>query len=270
LLEKHDGFDADSYRRNFAPYLWTHIRGFRELLDALLLERHFETAEMVTEYVRAARVLVLPKIPDDWKKTLTKNAHWNVCSGEQISRICEGAPARLDRSCQAIMALDIAFTLAQHPDLKQIRIYDYVRLAPAIYAVRNLSPAAKAWLKGGAESEADKDRFKKLVGRLCQKDGQDEERDRNTKAGKFLGEAACGYAMTFQNAAIIKSSIKSTWGTPHIELLANRVEGRPPFSKAKKLPPLRCCIWEAEFINLEADKFVKLRKLVGRSGQAGL
>ncbi len=265
-----NGFDAESYRRNFAPYLWTHIRGFRELLDVLLLQPHFTTPEMVAEYVRGARLLVLPRVPEEWTRTLTKNAHWSVCGGEQIARICAGAPARLDRSCQAIMALEIVFKLAQHPELRQISIYDYVRLAPAIYAQRNLSHYAIGWLKGTADSPADKERHQKLIAKLCQKDGQDEERDRSAKAAKFLAEGACGYAMTYQNAQLIKSSMKRSWGSPRIEMLANRVEGRPPTGKGKKLLPLRCCNHEAEFVNLDESKFVKLRKLIGRRSQTGL
>ena len=213
---------------------------------------------MVAEYLKGARALVLPRIPTEWHAALTRNAHWTICHASQIERICAGEPARLDRNCQAILALDIAFKLAQNSVLRTINVFDFVALVPATYAIRNLSDYAKAWLKGQKESELARKRLDELITALCPA-GRDAAELR-PRAMKFLSNVACGYPLTHQNAEIIVSHMLPDWGSPQIILLHDRVQGgrRKATKNKREKPGLRCCDCEGAFIRLDPKKLARL------------
>ncbi len=257
-MKAHDGFDALNYCQHFAPFHYTYIRGFRELTTFLLLEPHFDTPETVVEYLKGARALALCHIPPDWQRVRIKNAHWTICRPEQVGRIWAGEAARLDRVCQTVLALDIAFKLAQEAKLKSINVFDFVELIPAVYALQNLSPPAKAWLKGGG-SASDHKRWEELVAALSPVDGEPINQ-RAAFARKFLSDVACGYPLTYENAEVIAAHFKGGWGTPKIVPLRNRMEGRPA-PKGDNRPKLRCCANEGYFVRLGKMKLDKLQQL---------
>jgi hypothetical protein len=268
LCEQHDGFNSETYRLNFASYLFTHLRGFRELMNVLLLDPRFDSLDKVQAYVRAEVLSVKSLIPDDWRKALSKNGEWK-CHGGQIDRICSGAPARLDRNLQAVLALGIVFSESKNAILRDINIYEYVRLVPAVYALKNLHPSEKLWLTGKSKSEADRSAFEKLVTDLCPKN-DDAPGDPAARARRFLADASNGHAITWDNARLIRSAISVEWHGSQVLALNSRMEGGRR-SKDTKGTKMRCCDGEAEFIRLDPKKLGKLHRLSTgiRKAQAG-
>ena len=273
LLAQHDGFDAEIYRKQFAPYPWTHIRGFRDLFELLLLEPCYGCDDDVTEFLKGLRPQIFQRIPPQWKSFDFNNSHWTACHSAQIVRICAGHPATLDRACQAIVALQIAFEHAQNEIVRSIDIYQFIELAPAAFALKNVSDVGKAWLKGTVRSthvEHDQQRYAKLVQDLCPEDENDQQRGRQEKARRFLSNAADGHAITFQNAQLLKSYVSGAWGTPVVVALQSRKEGgRRPATREGEAR-LRCNDFESEFLKLDRGKAIELQKLAERARvQAG-
>lgn len=193
-----------SARPQFALYRYTYVRGFRELQHALLLEPHYKKPEVVTDYVRAARKLAVLSTPPEWRTAFVENFHWDACNEDSLVRICKGEPSRLDRSCHAMLALDITFKTAHIEALRNVDVYDYIRLAPAMYAIRDLSPEGKAFLSRKTHHGQDLSQYEKLVATLLPQDGQNAIRGRPEKARAFP-DAAAGFALTRTNGRAVLS-----------------------------------------------------------------
>jgi hypothetical protein len=263
LLSQPMGFDLEVYRKHFAPYPWTHVRGFRELFPLLLLQPLFDCDETSIEYLKGLWPQVMQRIPRDWSEFKFKNAHWSVCHGKQIARICAGQPARLDRGCHATIALQIAFERALNKVVREISVFEYLELVPAVFALGNLSDVAKAWLKGTVRPdhlEYDTGLFENLMKDLCPEGYNDAQLDRRRKLRTFLSNVADGHALTFENAQLIKSHFPPGWGSPQIISLQSRKDGKRRENALKSEVKLRCCDFESEFIRVGPKRLEELRE----------
>lgn len=148
VFSRPKGFDLEIYRRHFAPYHWTHVRGFRELVEVYQLEPYFDCTETVSLYLQGLRAVAAQRLPPGWSDFQFKSAQWSACHAAPIARICKGNPARLDQACHAVVALQTAYERAQNTELRKINIFDYIEIVPAAYALRNLSKLAEGFLRG--------------------------------------------------------------------------------------------------------------------------
>ncbi|VIO70541.1 hypothetical protein CI1B_31950 [Bradyrhizobium ivorense] len=259
LLSQPEGFDAEVYRKHFAPYPWTHIRGFRELFELLFLQPNIGSDLEAIEFMKGLWPQIVRRVPAEWRAFDFRNAHWSVCNSRQIEWVYMGKPARLDRSCHAAIALQIAFEFADNDVVRGLNVLDYLELVPATFALDNISAVAKTWLKGAVRPEHveyDRTLFEGLIKSLCPEDGQDEQRGRVQKAKTFLSNVADGHALTFENADLIKRHLPSGWGSPRIVPLQSRKDGKRRDSGVK----LRCCDFESEFVKLDQARFEQLRQ----------
>jgi hypothetical protein len=269
LVEQHAGFNAESFRRNFAPYLFTYLRGFREAATLLLLDTRFDDClEKVHAYVRAERFSAPKVTPEKWKQALGPNANWETCHGNQIDRICLGAAARVDRNLQATLALSVLFGTSENAALRTIDVYEFITLAPAIYSLRNLTDAARNWLQGKNNRAKEEERFEKFIRELCTSDNTSQ---RHARARLFLEDASLGCGMTWQNAKRIETVLRSRldWTGVEVRILTNRMEGRRPQKRGNE-PRMGCCRHEAEFVLLDARKLKKLQSIKGVASESAI
>jgi hypothetical protein len=262
LIEHRKGFNFETYRQNFAAYRFTHIRGIRELMDVLLLDKQYESLDLVQGYMRARRRS--SQVPTQWKNALGKKADWAECHGNQIDQICAGVAARLDRNLQAALALALLYKESTHPHLRQLDIFRYLRFAPAIYSIANMPDIAIDWLKGDG-SQKHKPEYEDLITALCPTPS-DAEGVQRERAKTFLADAAAGYPMTYPNAELIRSRFQSDWTGAKITLLKTRMDMRKlrPHQKME----LRCCKCESEFVRLDAEALKSLRKIAENKGRS--
>lgn len=268
LVARPDGFDIEIYRKQFAPFPWTYVRGFDRLAELLLLQRHFDASGAVPEFIKGFCPQVVPRMPRDWEGFKFLNAHWDKCHPLQIEKIYNGKPASLDHCCHAVVALQAAFEFAQNAVVRTVNVYDYIEFAPAAYVLRNVSDVAISWLKGAVRPEMaaqDQERFAALVKDLCPADGKDDVRDRPAKVRRFLCDVADGFALTLENAQLIKKYVSGPWGSPEIVALKARGDAgrRPaPVLKNKKVIRLRVCDDEGEFVNMRSSKHIELQTCI--------
>jgi len=141
-----------------------------------------------------------------------------------------------------------------------VDIYRYVRLVPAIYAIRNLSPGAHDWLKGRAKRGEDFDSYDALLKMLCPAP-EDAPGDQIGRAKAFLEDVADGYPLTCENATLIHGRLKPEWRGAKVQLLNARTDGFSSGRRQSKVK-LRCCSQEAEFIKLDPALLAQLPSVV--------
>lgn len=269
LVEQHGDFNPESYRNNFAFYLFTYLRGFRELVDNLLLDERFHCVELAEGYVRAERVSIGELIEDQWRRMLPKKADWSHCHGNQIDRIFEGKPMRIDRGLQAMLALQVVFSKSDEQKLRDFNVFEFVRMVPAIYALKDLEPAAQAWLRGGAIDKTGRASFNEFIAKLCPNHAE-AKGGQVTRAKIFLSDVAAGHALTFDNAAMILELVRRYDTSARITTLSSRMEGGRR-SKLEKRTQMRCCDNEAEFIRLSPAAIDRMNAILphGKRDQSG-
>ena len=259
LVEQHGDFNSESYRSNFAFYLFTYLRGFRELIDTLMLDERFHCVELIEGYIRAERVSIDALIQPQWRNALPKKAYWANCHGNQIDRICEGKPMRIDRGLQAMLALHVVFSKSSEQKLRDINIFEFVRLVPAIYALKDLTNPGREWLRGNAADERARKRYDRLIARLCP-DPASAKGKQIARAKGFLGDVAAGHALTFENATMICREVRRISRNAEVVILSSRMEGgRRPRQGAQS--QMRCCDNEAEFIRLSTPEVERIKAL---------
>lgn len=208
--------------------------------------RFDDCLEKVHAYVRAERLTAPRLVPQSWKDALAPKGDWRVCRGGQTDSICQGVAARADRNLLATLALSVLFERSDNPALRSLDIFECITLAPAIYAVTNLTDGARNWLRGKAKRPQDRARFQKFIRDLCVRDPSPPAHDR---ARLFLEDASYGCGMTWQNAKRVEAALRKRpdWTGVEVKILANRMEGRRPHRRAND-PRMRCCQKEAEFV----------------------
>jgi hypothetical protein len=248
LLDRYDGFDHAAFVKTFGPYLWTYIGGFQELVDL------FETIhgadldrESIADHLKGWRKPVIKSLPQGWKDCFQHpSASWHNLRLEQIDRAFAGEAMRFDRACQVIKTLELAFANTKEPVLHNLDFYRFITLRPAVFVLKKLTSAAKAWLENGGDQ-----RFDNLVGALC-----GDKTTRAAGARLFLSYAAAGKGMTLDNALLIKA---------HMEMRADHDKARLSKLGAVEIGTLtkrgrhdHCNKVESIFVRLDSTKLAEL------------
>ena len=175
-----------------------------------------------------------------------------------VSECATVTQLRFDRACIAIKSLETAFTAASSPILKNVDVYEFLKLRPAVFVLKNLDHNSETILADAQLDPAQQAKRDALIRELTPADGHDAKLNREVEGARFLKEVANGYGITFQNATKIADFIHG-WGAPlpligPLESRANKVAG-------KKMQ-LRCNAHEAPFLSLDPSKLRRLQQLV--------
>lgn len=256
LLDKHGpALRPSTYVREFGPFAYTYIVGYQSLLETLLmLEPNFETLPDLREHVKGQRVRARGAIQDTWKVRY-ENGDWGNCNESQIGKACSGEPLRFDKACIAIMALDLVFAESSESAVRSVDVYDYLKLRPAIFVLREPSGRALDFLRGHHRNTNDYSELLSLLSPTHVRQ-RDEESDKVRQLQEFLKGAAAGHGMTLNNATIVSDYFtEQNLGTPRIEALEARNDnGRLTNNKF-------CNRAEPAFISLAEETMQRLQSL---------
>jgi hypothetical protein len=235
LLDEPENFNRPIYLATFAPYRWTYIAGYRELVDRYILEHgeHFDRTT-VREILRGWRKPAMKAVPTSWKDVITADqSYWSSLNPDQINKACDGLPTRFDRACQIVKALDLAFRHSHSRELQNLNVYALVVFQPAIYVFDGLGIEAEHWIARGDKKEARQ----KLVGELCGGEPTLKE-----KACSFLKLVAKGAPITRATAVLIQDHARLGGHTLPLKVLEMRARITGP------------CPLEAPFVRIAKDK----------------
>jgi Pentapeptide repeats (8 copies) len=241
-----DDFLPYNYIENFAPFLWTHIAGYPSLIELFRFAERLPSTRNVKEHVEVQRLSAVNNIPDGWKMRFERG-DWNKCSTSQIKDACIGNAMRFDKACIAMKALELAFVNAESARLRDLNIYDFLSLRPAVFVLSEMEDRARAFLYGQDLGSAEKSQRVALISRLSPRDGYDAELHRARAGERFLAEVAEGFGITFQNAAVIADFLfESGFAKPSVKALGDRTN-RGRMKKEK-----RCNAFENAFVSPRA------------------
>lgn len=243
LLDEPDILNRSAFVRKFAPYLWTYIAGYRELVDRFVLVHHdvFDHVS-VRELLKGWRKPAVSGIPESWKSALRDDeAYWTTLNPDQIDKACDCDPLRLDRACQIIKLLELVFHHSRYPELQSIDCFEFLQLRPAVYSFGTLASEPKHWLEHGSG-----DAFESLL--ITLRRGREDEKIKQS-ARALLGMVASGVSITRTNALLIQRHLEQAgFGGVVFNMLPARGRRRP-------------CSVEPEFVSLEPSKLAKLNNL---------
>jgi hypothetical protein len=263
LFEANDDFEWSTYVREFAPYRWTYIAGFAELISLLhTTEPEFSDVSSVVDYLTGLRLSGVRRVPNAWKQSFT-GGYWSNCGADQIELACSGAPLRFDRACQAIKTLEFAFSKATMPVPQNLNIYNFIRLRPAIYVLEDMPARCQSLLRGKEPGQrAANDLASKLfLSPLYVNDPSSVDH-----MSAFLSGAADGFAMTWANAKRTTDFVEDVSGTRvRIEGLRRRksVTQNDREGRFGRMGRKMCNPWERPFITIHSEPsplFPELRK----------
>jgi hypothetical protein len=257
LLDRRgEGFHSATYIREFAPYLWTYIAGYPLLVESFyLVEPGFSNVRAAKDYIKGLRTRAVGLISQGWR-TRFPSGDWSGCNAMQIEQACNGNPLRLDKACLALKSLELAFSKAEAPELRNLDFYKFVQLRPAIFTLRELDDKGRALLRRNNLTPSEQVQYETLVRRLCPPDGRDEELDRPEKAKTFLSQAADGYGMTWINAKLIKKYlVEVNAGLVRVGILTDRTD------QGRMVKKKTCNPSENNFVSLDGEQIKLLAEL---------
>jgi hypothetical protein len=251
-----EDFQPEVYLEHFAPYHWTYVAGYGALLDELLVaESGFRDIKAVVDYVKGQRGRAIGLVPKSWRERFPRGS-WEDCNGSQILKASGGQPMRLDKVCQGIKSLEFAFTGAVNPSLRELDIYQFIRLRPAIYVLRDLDAKQKSLLQATRLNVVDEMIYKALIEKVCAVRKRAPTDDIVKQARSFLALAADGYATTWNNAQFIRRCLKEVgYGHVVVEVMQGRTDG------GRKVGQKGCNTAESLFVSLDEERMAILRKL---------
>jgi hypothetical protein len=250
-----EDFQLEVYLERFAPYHWTYLAGYGALLDVLLLAEHgFRDIKAVVDYVKGQRGRAIGLVPDSWRERFPRGS-WGDCNGSQIVKASGGQAMRLDKVCQGIKSLEFAFAGAVNPLLRELDIYRFIRLRPAIYVLRELDAKQKSLLQAIRLNVVDEEIYKALIEKVCAVRKKAPTDEIVKQARSFLALAADGYAITWNNAQLIRRCLKEA-GYGHVVVVA--MQGRT--DGGRKVGQKSCNTAESLFVSLDEEHMAILRK----------
>jgi hypothetical protein len=251
-----EDFQVEVYLEHFAPYHWTYLAGYGALLDVLLLAEHgFRDIKAVVDYVKGQRGRAIGLVPDSWRGRFPRGS-WGDCNGSQIVKASSGQALRLDKLCQGIKSLEFAFAGAVNLSLRELDIYRFVRLQPAIYVLRDLDAKQKSLLQATRLNGVDEKIYKTLIDKVCAVRKKAATDDVIKQARSFLALAADGYAITWNNAQLIRRSLKEAgYGHVIVTAMQDRTDG------GRKVGQKGCNTAESLFVSLDDEHMAILRKV---------
>ncbi len=66
----------------------------------------------------------------------------------KIKDACVGKALRFDKACIAVKSLDLVFSETGTPVIRNLDVYEFLSLRPAVFVLRNLDAKAEALLRG--------------------------------------------------------------------------------------------------------------------------
>jgi hypothetical protein len=241
------------YMEHFASYRWTYIAGYQNLVELLFLStKNFTSNRDATRHIAAHRFRAKDMIPDGWKARFP-DGNWNSISSAQIEGASNGAALRFDKACVAIKALEIVFAEAAEAALRDIDVYEFLALRPAVFVLRNLDDEARAFLYGDNLNAAEQRLCDDLISQLRPRDNHGVDLG---WARILLTEVAQGFGITFQSATVIAKFLHQIgFSKPAVVALESRMVGSG--WKREK----RCSSSERAFLSVAPPKMSKLWKL---------
>jgi hypothetical protein len=257
LLDAQGGdFQPDAYLEKFAPWHWTYVAGYPLLLTTLLAaEEGFRDDKGVFEYVKGQRSRAVGRIPQAWQDQFPTRG-WGECNVSQIAMAAKGAAVCLDKACQAIRSLELAFAGATNPALNELDFYQFVRLRPAIYVLRDLDSKQKSLLQATRLNADEEKIYSDLVQKICALREEAPTAATTKKAKSFLALAAEGRGITLKNAQLINAFLhEARFGHVTVVAMADRTDG------GRKVSEKECNSAESLFVALDEELSAALRRI---------
>ena len=251
-----EDFQPEIYLEKFAPWHWTYAAGYPALMTTLLAaEEGFRDGKGVFDYVKGQRSRALGRIPKAWQDQFPARG-WGDCNGTQIAKAAGGDALCLDKACQAIRSLELAFAGATNPALNALDFYRFVRLRPAIYVLRDLDSKQKSLLQA-TRLHADEEKiYHDLVQKICALRREPPTAAIIKKAKSFLALTAEGRGITWSNAQFIKAFLHDArFGHITISAMRDRTDS------GRKVSQKECNTAEPLFVSLEEELAAALRRI---------
>jgi hypothetical protein len=226
VKDQPEGFDAKAYLTEFGMYRWTYVVGLKEILRTSLLRNLFPTLRAAQRMVEAQTAVAPSRISDGWKKPLA-TGHWHDCGPAQFQDAWNGRPLRFDKACLVIKALELALARQdQTGRLGDLDIYQFVRLVPAVFVLRNLEEWQFLMRYPHRMKEYENDFLAALKQKLPPMQRSTPEGRIHGPGHLFLSHAIKGFGITWRNAVIIRDSFEQELSVPaEIQMLTNRSDG---------------------------------------------
>jgi hypothetical protein len=256
-------FKPEIYLEHFAAYRWTYVAGFPALIHAMLQAGEgFGERKDVLEYIVGQRGRAIGLLPARWK-SIFKDGDWDDFNGAQVQSASKGEPLRLDKACYCILSAELALRGVFNQSLRDLGLYRFVRLRPAVYVLGDLDARQRSLLQPTTLNEEDKELYKKLVEEICALSPEPVAKVED-KAKSFLAVASQGAGMTLPNARLLKRFFDNAgYGYVSVRAMPDRTNA------GQNIGAKNCNTAEANFIGIEDDFTAELRKVRRPSTERG-
>lgn len=268
--------NVSSYLEHCARYRWARIEGFREIIEACVLDGGFRNEDHALLVIRGACADAVQELPQNWAKDFPQG-EWGRCHADQATSAKNREAMRFDKACIVLKALEIACRREHVPALHSFKPLAFVKIHPAIFKLNDASGWHQLITTFATRMTAGEEQLMRDITRsLTTSPARDPGSMSDEIARSFLLQAFEGRAMTWKNATLLADALnkarfgEATRKPPGYDCIRNEVKVEQIGDRAdggKYTAEKHCNQGEGPFVSLDNEAKAALKKAVELSAR---
>src|SRR5713226_1751498 len=269
--------DIRSYFDHCAKYRWARIEGFREVLEACVLECGFRNEDHALAVIRGACADAVQELPRNWIKEFSQG-EWERCHPDQATSAKNREAMRFDKACIVLKAMEIACRRAHVPALHSFQPLEFLSIHPAIFKLNDTSGWHQLITRFGSRMTPGEEKLMRDIKHaLTTSPARDPNSVSDEVAQAFLLQAFDGRAMTWKNASVLAGALNaarfgkpSSSRAPGYDCIGNEVKVEQIGDRSdhgKYTAEKHCNQGEGPFVSLDNETKLALKKAVESSAK---
>jgi hypothetical protein len=268
LRAKPGDFNRRAFIETFACFRFTHIAGFREIINsALLVEGGFIDRGYALSAIKGALGPAAKQLRPVLSRTMP-DRKWSDCHGDQVAWAHAGQALRFDKACIVVKALEIALKRESSSALEAIDVHKFVTLHPAIYVLRHLENWRKLIDMPQRLTDGERALLTRLKAALTPSEDYGEGPGDVGRIDVFVKETVSGAPVTWRSAEvfcrILNEAGPSKGGSQGSSLLVREVTAERLLSRndgGNRVRNKTCNQHEGPYVGLSSELMDQLTRL---------